>query len=130
VRSGAASGAHPAHCAGVASVTASRSGLGKTFGGIKKQRGREPYPVMRRRDGADPVACPDIGRTSDLVGANVVVGAEWHEAGRQSWTLTVDAVSLASVKVPVALLLGEEFPQPDVEPAKTSTSSDAPLLST
>jgi hypothetical protein len=34
---------------------------------------------------------------------------------------------LASVKVPVALLLGDEFPQPEVEPAKTSTSSDAPL---
>jgi hypothetical protein len=126
VRSGAGRGADPSHCAGVASVTASRSGLGKTLGGIRKQRGPEPYPVMRSMDGADPVSLLDIGRISDLAGANVVVGAESHNAERQSRTLTIDVVSLASVKVAVALLLGDEFPQPDVEPAKTSTSNEAP----
>jgi hypothetical protein len=130
VRSGTGSGADPTHCAGVASVTASRSGLGKTFGGIRKQRGTEPYPVMKSMDAADRVPSPDIGRISDLAGANVVVGPESHDAGRQSRTLTIDVVLLASVKVPVALLPGDAFPQPDVKPAKANTSSDAPLPGT
>jgi hypothetical protein len=128
VRSGAGSGTRPSHCAGVASVTARRSGLGKTFGGIKKQRGAEPYPLMTSMDGTDPIARLDIGRVSDLAGANVLVGAESHDWG-QSRTLTKDVVSLASVKVPVRLL-GDEFPQPEAAPAKTSTSSDAPRPST
>ena len=128
MRSDAGNGAHPAHCAGVACVTASRSGSGKTFGGIRKQRGPDPYPVITSTDGADRMSGPDIGRASDLAGANVVVGADAHDAGGpHCWTLTTDVVSLASVKVPVTLCLGDEFPQPDVHPTKASTRSDAPM---
>ena len=128
LRPGANIVARPSHCAGVASVTASRSGFGKSFGGTMKQHGLEPKPVMKSMSGTDPMSRLDIGRISDLAGASVVVAAESHDVipGPQSRTLTVDVVSLARVKVPVALPLADAFPQPDVEPAKTTISSDAP----
>jgi hypothetical protein len=79
LRSDAGSGTRPSHCPADASVTNSRSGLGKTFGGTKKQRTPEPYPVTRSMDPTDPMARLDIGRVSDLAGANVLVGAESHD---------------------------------------------------